>query len=267
LPSLTKRLGDSASLLAPLFFAFLVWEAMSRLKLINPILLPPPSKALMCMYRLLIARTPDGHSILLMHIYHSFYRLLYGFFAAAVIGVALGLAMGMNKYVYGYFNPIISVMVPVPGITWAPILILWLGFGDPTIIAVAFIAAFFPIVYNTAAGARSISKELIWATQTMGANGRTIFFRVLLPWSAAYILTGLKLGLARSWRTLIAVEMIAATLWGLGYMIFDAREFLLTDVIYGGIILLAVIFFMIENVVIRAIEEKTIEKWGMKIEI
>lgn len=85
---------------------------------------------------------------------------------------------------------------------------------------------------------------------------------MLLPWSAAYIFTDFKLALARGWRTIIAVEMIAATLLGLGYIIFDARDYLRPSIIYGGIMILAVVFFLIENVV-RLIEKRTIEKWGM----
>jgi len=152
--------------------------------------------------------------------------------------------------------------MPIPGIAWAPIFMIWLGFGDPTIITVGALAAFFPIVYNTAAGVRSVKKEMIWAAQSMGADEKTIFFKVLLPSSAAFIFTGFKLGLARGWRTIIAVEMIAASLWGLGFMIFDARDYLQPSIIYGGIIVLAALYFFIESL-IKLIEQKTIEKWGM----
>jgi ABC-type nitrate/sulfonate/bicarbonate transport system permease component len=186
-----------------------------------------------------------------------------GYTLAALIGVSLGISMGSNKYVRGYFHPIISTLMPVPGITWAPILVLVLGFGDPTLIAVTFIASIFPIVYNTSAGVSSAPMDLLWAARIMGANRPNIFFRVLLPSSAPFILTGLKLGLARAWRTLIAVEMIAATLWGLGFFIFDAKEYLRTSDIYAGIVVLAIVFILIERSSFGTIEKRTIERWGM----
>ena len=76
-------------------------------------------------------------------------------------------------------------------------------------------------------------------------------------------MTGLKLGLARCWRTIIAVEFIAATNFGLGYMIWDAYEYLDVTTVYGGIILLGVIFYTIEKTVVRELEKRTIEKWGV----
>ncbi len=227
--------------------------------MVKPVLLPPPSKVLM---RLLEARGE-----ILSHTLTSLYRLALGYVAGALVGVCLGLAMGANRFVYGYFHPIISILMPVPGITWAPILVLVLGFGGPTLVTVTFIASFFPVVYNTATGVRSTKKDLLWAARIMGAGRLAIFFRVLLPSSAAHILTGLKLGLARGWRTLIAVEMIAATLLGLGFWIFDAKEYLRTTDIYAGIVVLALIFALIERTALVTAERKTIERWGMAMEI
>jgi NitT/TauT family transport system permease protein len=97
----------------------------------------------------------------------------------------------------------------------------------------------------------------------MGANKKTIFFKVCLPGAASYVFVGFKLGLARGWRTLIAVEMIAASLWGLGFMIFDARDYLQPSIIYGGIFTLAITYFLIENVLIKWVERHTVEKWGI----
>ena len=200
-------------------------------------------------------------------IFASLYRLALGFTAGALCGVFLGLAMGSNRFIHGYFHPIISVMMPVPGITWAPILVLILGFGDPTLVTVTFIASFFPVVYNTAAGVRSVKLDHLWAARIMGAKKATIFIRVLLPSSAPHILTGLKLGLARGWRTLIAVEMIASTLVGLGYMLIEAKEYIRTDIMFVGLIVMAAIFATIERTSFGYVEKRTVERWGMAREI
>ena len=238
------------------------WEAFSRLNILSPSLISRPSEIFTVLYDLLSKTAPSGMPLLLAHIYSSLYRLLYAYLIALAVGIGLGILMGQNDKVYWFFEPLITLALSIPGIAWAPIFMVWLGFGDPTILTVGVLAAFFPIVYNTAAGVRSIKKELIWAAQSMGADEKTIFFKVLLPASLGYIFTGIKLGLARGWRTIIAVEMIAGTLWGLGFMIYDAREYLRPSIIYAGIIVLAVTYFVIEGL-IKLLEKRTIEKWGM----
>ena len=249
--------------LIPIALLLFVWEIVAALKIINPALVSRPSEIFPLLFELV---TPEersflGHSILL-DVCTSLYRLLYAFIIAVVSGVGLGMLMGRNRFVYRFFDPLITVAMPIPGIAWTPIFMLWLGFGDPTIITVGALAAFFPIVYNTAAGVRSVDKKLIWCARSMGADEKNIFLKVFLPWSAAYIFTGFKLALARGWRTIIAVEMIAASLLGLGFVIFSARDYLRPSIIYAGIIVLVVIYFLIENVV-KLIEKRTIEKWGM----
>jgi len=254
---------SSLFFLIPIALLLLGWEIVATLEIINPALISRPSEIFPLLYELIVpkARSFLGHSILL-DVCTSLYRLLYAFMIAVASGVGLGMLMGRNKFVYRFLDPLITMLMPIPGIAWAPIFMLWLGFGDPTIITVGALAAFFPIVYNTTAGVRSVEKKLIWSARSMGADEKTIFLKVFLPWSAAYIFTGFKLALARGWRTIIAVEMIASSLLGLGFMIFQARDYLRPSIIYAGIIVLAVIYFLIENL-IKLIERRTIEKWGM----
>lgn len=256
-------LHSSLFFLIPVVLLLFGWEIVAASKVINPALISRPSEIFPILLEFIQPEAQSflGHSIIL-DIVASLYRLLYAFVIAFVSGVGLGMLMGRNRLVYSFLDPLITVLMPVPGIAWAPIFMLWLGFGDPTIITVGALAAFFPLVYNTAAGVRSIDTKLIWVARSMGAGERTIFLKVLLPWSAAYIFTGFKLALARGWRTIIAVEMIAASLFGLGFMIFDARDYLRPSIIYGGIIVLAVIYFLIENL-IKLVENRTVEKWGM----
>lgn len=252
------------SFLIPLLLFLGIWELVSLSGLVKQVLIPPPSRVFIRMAALV---RPEAGPGLLDHIFTSLYRLVIGFSAGASAGIGLGLAMGSNRYIYGYFNPIITVLMPVPGITWTPILVLILGFGDPTLITVTFIASFFPLVYNTTIGVRSLRNDLLWAARIMGAGRRDLFFRVLLPSSSPHIITGLKLGLARGWRTLIAVEMIAATLRGLGYLIWDAKAYQNTEVIYAGILVMAIIYAAIEKSAFGFLERTTIERWGMVTEI
>lgn len=258
-----KRFRSILYFLAPILVLCIVWELFSRLELINPVLLSRPSVMLESLYDLLVSKSPGGYPVLLVHIGTSLYRLVVAFIIAAVAGIGLGILMGANRRIYRFLDPLITFVMPIPGIAWAPILMLWLGFGDPTIITVGALATFFPIVYNTSAGVRSIDQKLVWSARSMGAGRAGVFFQVSLPGAAVHIFTGLKLGFARGWRTIIAVEMIAASLWGLGFMIFDAREYLLPSVIYGGILILAIIYLIIENVLLNFVEKRSVMRWGM----
>ncbi len=260
-----KHIYEFLSFVLPLLIFAAAWESISRSGFIKPILLPPPSDILNRIY--LEATKGAGEIGVFDHVFNSLYRLVLGFTTGASVGALTGLAMGTNKAIYRYLNPIVSVLMPVPGITWTPILVLVLGFGDPTLITITFIASFFPVVYNTASGVRSVNRDFLRAGSIMGARRTDTFFRILVPASAAYIITGLKLGLARGWRTLIACEMIAAALKGLGYWIFDAKEYLRTDIIYGGILVMAVIFVLVDRIGFAFLERRTIEKWGMATEI
>jgi len=261
----TRRfLYSAGSFIIPLLLFLGIWESVSLSGLVKQVLIPPPSSVIVRVFALM---HPEVGPSLFDHIATSLYRLVIGFSTGALAGIGLGLAMGSNKYVYGYFNPIVTVLMPVPGITWTPILVLVLGFGDPTLITVTFIASFFPLVYNTTIGVRSLRKDLLWAARIMGAGRRDLFFKILLPSSSPHIITGLKLGLARGWRTLIAVEMIAATLKGLGYLIWDAKAYQNTEVIYAGILVMAVIYAVVEKGAFGFLEKTTIERWGMATHI
>lgn len=257
-----RLLQSTLYFLVPVGLLLLGWEILSQSKIIHPALFSSPSEIFRTLYRLLQMESPTGQSLLLVHIYSSLHRLLIAFTVALASGLGLGLLMGWNNHIYRFLDPLVTVAMPVPGLAWTPIFVLWLGFGELPVIAVGALAAFFPIVYNMAAGVRSVSKKLIWLSRSMGANRKTIFLKVFLPWSTPYLFTGLKLGLARGWRTIIAVELIAGALSGLGFMIFDAREYGHSYIIYGGIMILAGIYFLVENV-IKWAEKHSIQKWGM----
>lgn len=260
---LRKGLTSAFYFLIPIIVLLVAWEVYSRLGDVNSVLLSRPSDIFLAIAKLFTSQTSSGHSVLLTHILSSLFRLFVALVVASIVGIGLGILMGVNGRIYKFLDPLITVIMPIPGIAWAPIFMLWLGFGDPTIITVGAIAAFFPIVYNTAAGIRSIDQRLVWAARSMGIDNAAMLFKVHIPATAAYIFTGFKLGLAQAWRTIIAVEMLAATLWGLGYMIFDARDYLQPSIIYGGIIVLAVIYILIERLLIGWMEKKTIARWGM----
>jgi NitT/TauT family transport system permease protein len=97
----------------------------------------------------------------------------------------------------------------------------------------------------------------------MGADDRRLFLKVVLPGALPYVLTGLRLGLAQAWRILVGVEMLAAVPWGLGWMIFGAREFLNTDVMLAGVAVIGAVGLALEKGVFQRLERYTVVRWGM----
>lgn len=247
--------------LSVIFLFFLFWEIFSTLGVIDPALFSSPSDIL----DILLGRGLVSSSDLSNHIISSLYRLLVSFAVASLVGIVVGVSMGLSKTIYNFFDPLVTVLLPIPGIAWAPLFIVWIGLGDPNVMTVGGLVAFFPIVHNTASGIRGVDESLLRSADIMGISRVEKIIKVLIPGSLPQILTGFKLGLARCWRTIIAVEMIVASSAGLGYMIIDASDHLHMAIIYAGIIGLAIIYFVMEHG-LKLIEDKTVVKWGMRSE-
>ena len=147
----------------------------------------------------------------------------------------IGILMGRSRRAEDIVLPLVSIGAPIPGLAYAPLFLLWFGLGNKSaVLLVAFVSAF-PIIFNTWTGVKAVKEIWVRSAQAMGADDRRLFVKVILPGALPYILTGLRLGLAQAWRILVGVEMLAAVPWGLGWMIFGAREFLNTDVMLAGV--------------------------------
>lgn len=233
---------------------FFFWELLSNKGIINSALFSSPQEIFKVIFN-----SPD----ILFHILSSLYRLII----AVVIGYILGFVTGIMISDFAdlrFLEDIISFFMSIPGIAWAPVFVLWLGFGDVTIISVGIITAFFPVVYNIIHGIREINRDLINLSDLLNYNIFEKLIRIKIPSIMNYLLIALKLSFARTWRTIIAVEMIAATMFGLGYLIFDARELLNSKVMFTGILLSGLVYYLIENIFISLLEKNTVLKWGMK---
>ena len=203
----------------------------------------------------------DG--ILPIHALHTLLRLILAFLLAASVGVVLGITIGRYRWAEDIFLPLVSIGNPIPGLAYAPLFVLWFGLGNlPAVLLVAF-ATTFPIVLNTWTGVKAVKEIWIRAAQAMGAEDRQLFWKVVLPGALPYILTGLRLGLARAWRVLVAVEMLTSVKLGLGWLIFGAREFLNTDVMLAGIAVIGIVGLLLEKLVFQKLEQLTLVRWGM----
>lgn len=181
-----------------------------------------------------------------------------------VLGFFVGFLISNNKR-FLFIEDIMAFFMSIPGISWAPLFIMLIGFGDRTIILVGIITAFFPVMYNIYHGLKEIDKNFLNLGDLFEYGLFEKIIRIKLPSIMNYMLIALKLSFARTWRTIIAVEMIAATLSGLGYMIFDARELLNMSIMFGGIFLSGTVYILIEKIIIRILEMRTVIRWGMKV--
>jgi len=201
--------------------------------------------------------------ILPHHVIETIIRLLTGFALAGVVGVTIGVLMGRSRRAEDIFLPLVSIGAPIPGLAYAPLFLLWFGLGNiSAVLLVGFVSAS-PIIFNSWTGVKAVKEIWVRSAQAMGADDRRLFRHVILPGALPYILTGLRLGLAQAWRILVAVEMLAAVPWGLGWLIFGARKFLNTDIMLAGIVVIAVIGLVLEKFVFQKIENYTVVRWGM----
>lgn len=244
----------------PIAALLIIWEAVVRLGLAQSNILPAPSTVLARAIQLLAPANPQG-GVLLMHIATSLYRAFCAFGLAVLVAIPLGFALGLSPALYKWVSPVLSLLLPLPAVAWTPVMLVAFGQGDTTIIIVCFLGAVFPVLYSTIQGVQAISKQTIWVVRSMGARPLNIFFQILLPASLPALMSGLKLGMAHSWRTLVAAEMLAAIGAGLGYLIFAARSYMDVPTMFVGIVCLAVIGLLIEHGVFGPLEHATVRRW------
>src|SRR5260370_15917339 len=138
------------------------------------------------------------------HLASSFVHAVSGFAVATALAIPLGLLVGRIRAVREYVDPVIRALFPIPGIAWIPLPILWFGLGNTAVIFVVFLPGFFPLYFNTEAGARNINPILIDAARCFGAKRLTLVRRVILPASIPYIITGMRIALGGAWRMIVA---------------------------------------------------------------
>ena len=153
--------------------------------------------------------------------------------------------------------------MPIPSLAWVPVFILWFGLGNATAIGIVFYAALFPMLLNAWSGVRAVNPIWLRAGEAMGAGGRSLFWKVIVPGSSPFIITGLRQAFLRAWIAVVGAEMLAASDWGLGWIIFDAKEFLKADLMLASLIVIGLIGFAFERLVFGSLERATVQRWGM----
>ena len=251
-----RRLSLVRGVLA-LLAAAAVYEAMARSGYFAPALLP----TLPTIAHTLFATLADGTMI--EHAAFTLYRVMFGLALAVVVGLPLGILMARFRQVENFFLPLVSALMPIPSFALVPLFMLWFGIGNLTTILIVFYAATFPMMFNTWSGVRSVNPLWLRAAGAMGADERRLFWKVIIPGASPFIITGMRQAFLRSWIAVVGAEMIAASDWGLGWVIFDAKEFLNTDMMLASLVVIGVIGFVFERFIFGSLERMTVMRWGM----
>jgi NitT/TauT family transport system permease protein len=143
------------------------------------------------------------------------------------------------------------------------VFILWFGLGNTVSILIVFYAALFPMVLNAWSGVRSVNQLWLRAAGAMGARENALFWKVILPGASPFIITGLRQSFLRAWIAVVGAEMLSSSDWGLGWVIYDAKEFLNADVMLASLIVIGAIGFLFERLVFGSLERATVQRWGM----
>jgi NitT/TauT family transport system permease protein len=237
--------------------AAVIWEAFARSGLFSPALSPSLAVIVPALVQMVVSGT------IFVHVAYTLYRILWGLGLAALSGVPVGILMGRFKAVERFVLPLVSVFSPIPSLAWVPVFILWFGLGNAASIALVFYAATFPVILNTWTGVKSVNRIWVRSAESMGAGDHAVFRRVVLPGSLAFVIAGLRQAFARAWIAVVGGEMIAATSWGLGWVIFDSKEYLNTDVMLGSLLVIGGLGLLIERLVFQMLEHRTVGRWGM----
>ena len=162
--------------------------------------------------------------------------------------------MGVSRIARGIFDPPIEFYRPLPPLAYLPLMVIWFGIGETSKIILLFLAIFAPVALAARAGVRSVSQEQIQAARSMGASPWQVVLHVIAPGALPEILVGLRIGMGVGWTTLVAAEMVAADA-GLGKMVFNAANFLRTDVVMLGTIVIGIVAFAFE-MLMRWVEKR-----------
>jgi taurine transport system permease protein len=234
----------------------MAWFLASKFKLINPLFLPPPASVADAFWRV----STQGYqgSLLHEHLAASLARVLTGYFFACLIGIPLGLVMGFSTRCKAVFDPLIEFYRPLPPLALYTLLVMWLGIGDLSKVALLFLAALPPLTISAMEAARAVDPKYVRMALSLGARPGDLLRHIFIPSCLPGICTGMRISLGFTYSVLVAAEIVAADR-GVGWMIWDASKFLLSDVVIMGLFVLAVTGLLLDWIVRRL--ERAVTPW------
>ena len=224
--------------LASVLSVLVIWYLITALKIVPSLFLPSPQ----AVWQKFLEVSQQGFmkATLWQHLAASISRVLLALVAAIAIGVPLGLWMGLNKWVRAVLDPLVELLRPIPPLAYLPLLVIWFGIGESTKVLLIFFSILAPVIISSTHGVLSHQLNRERAALSLGASQSQVFWHVILPTALPHILTGIRIGLGVGWSTLVASELVAADR-GIGFMVQSAAQFLITDTVVLGIIVIAIV--------------------------
>lgn len=242
------------SLATALLMLFLWWVSTVT-GWLPPLVLPSPAAVGDAFLAAQRGELQGGHS-LFEHFAWSTGRVLAGLLLACVTAIPLGLLMGVSRLARSVFDPPIEFYRPLPPLAYLPLIVIWFGIDETAKVLLIYLACFAPLVVSARAGVRSASAEQINAAQSLGATRWQVLRHVILPAALPEILTGLRIAVGFGWTTLVAAELVAATV-GLGQLVMNASNFLRTDIVLMGILVIGTVAGVFD-LIMRQVERKLV---------
>ncbi len=236
------------------------WELYARW-LNNPLLVPTFSATLSALWEGVTAGPLLGRAAFSIKV------LLMGYAAGIGIAALLTAFAVSSRIGTDLLETLTSMFNPLPAIALLPLALLWFGLGNPSLIFVMVHSVLWAVTLNTHSGFTSVSNTLRMVGQNCGLTGFHYVIRILIPAAFPSILTGLKIGWAFAWRTLIAAELVfgvSSGQGGLGWFIYENKNLLEVPSVFAGLFTVILIGLVVENLVFRNIEGRTVRRWGMQ---
>lgn len=238
-----------------------LWQAYTVIGEVEPLMFPTFTSTIAALYDSLL------HDALLLKIWTSVKVLLMGY------GVGLGLAAVLTVFAAStrigsdFLSTVTSMFNPLPAIALLPLAMLWFGLGTASLVFVLVHSVLWAVALNTHTGFLAVSETQRMVGRNYGLKGVRYVAKILMPAAFPSILTGMKIGWAFAWRTLIAAELVFGAnqdSGGLGWYIFLNKNELQTANVFAGLLTVIVVGVLVENVIFRNIEMRTVNKWGMQ---
>lgn len=219
------------------FIAF--WESLCRLGFIEPLFLPAPSQILSRAIKMI------DNGQLIQHTVASTRRVMVGFIVSSMVAIPFGIFLGASRVFMAICDPLISLLRPLPSMSWIPLSLLWLGISETQKYSIVFMGSFAPSLLYIIEATRSIDPLLIRAARNLGASKFDVMREVILPGALPQIIAGLKVMLGIAWTCIISAELVAAR-EGLGFMIMNGKEYFQTDTVLLGMVMISVTVMAID---------------------
>ena len=237
-----------------------IWEIYAR-KVGNPLVFPTFTATVEAFVNAITS------GVIPQRTWASIRLLLQGYAVGLVLAALLTAFATASKLGTDLLETLTAMFNPLPSIALLPLAVLWFGLGNNSLIFVLIHAVLWSVALNTHAGFRSVSQTLRMVGRNYGLGGVRYVLQILIPAAFPNILTGLKIGWAFAWRTLIAAELVFGVSQGsggLGWYVFENKNLLEIANVFAGLFTVILIGLVVENLIFRTIEQRTIRRWGMQ---